>query len=317
MVAERGFIGRGFPPRYNAQRVAPLDLSKLPTQLCPVTEATANGDHFVAEFTSGSNASETGVGLGLSGADLVLSYMGGTCGASSGGWRHMSSGGYFSPNLAFLKRWATGEADGFSYLQHCSNLGLHSAAANAHLYSMWFCFQINDAANTDTHLYSYAYNRDEKRDSVGNGEERYVMDGPTTILNSSSLGSLPMLNLNTVLSSIGSGEFWKAWGIDYKRGLLGYGIKKGEVQPAGFTDCDLYAVMSLNKIVPDGMEGYAGVPVENKVSFIPQDDLAFIGTDNTWQRCFIGNAYVPNANYAYHSYSIKSVTFSRKPFGEV
>lgn len=52
----------------------------------PSAEADANADTFVCEFTGGPSEHEAGVGLGLAGADLVLTQSGGIA-ASSGGYR--------------------------------------------------------------------------------------------------------------------------------------------------------------------------------------------------------------------------------------
>lgn len=67
-----------------------LDDSMDQGVLLPITEATADDNTFVCEMTGGSSSNETGVGGGLSGADLVLTQVG-SVPAASGGWRTISS----------------------------------------------------------------------------------------------------------------------------------------------------------------------------------------------------------------------------------
>jgi len=72
----------------------------LPVVL-PVTEATADADTFVCEFTAASG-NETGVGGGLTGADLVLTAFG-TPGSASGGYRTLDGhvDGFIATATAF------------------------------------------------------------------------------------------------------------------------------------------------------------------------------------------------------------------------
>lgn len=67
----------------------------------PTTEATADSNTFVVEMTGSSAANETGVGGGLSGADLVWTQSG-SIPAASGGFRALDGSMYFSCTDTFL-----------------------------------------------------------------------------------------------------------------------------------------------------------------------------------------------------------------------
>lgn len=74
----------------------------------PTTEAAADANTFVCEFVGGSSANETGVGLGLTGADLVLTQTG-SVGASSGGYRPLANNTQaFSSTVPFLQAFING-----------------------------------------------------------------------------------------------------------------------------------------------------------------------------------------------------------------
>jgi len=66
----------------------------------PYTEAAADANTFVCEFLGGANANETGVGMGLTGADLVLTQVG-SVGASSGGFRALTAAQGFACTAPF------------------------------------------------------------------------------------------------------------------------------------------------------------------------------------------------------------------------
>lgn len=72
----------------------------------PTTEATADANTFVCEFLGGSSANETGVGLGLSGADLVFTQVGSVPAASSGYRALNGTSQYFTGTAAFAAAWA-------------------------------------------------------------------------------------------------------------------------------------------------------------------------------------------------------------------
>lgn len=71
--------------------------------LLPFTEAGADANTFVCEFVGGSSANETGVGLGLAGADLVLTQAGSVPAASSGYRALNGSSMYFTSTAPFLQ----------------------------------------------------------------------------------------------------------------------------------------------------------------------------------------------------------------------
>lgn len=82
------------------ERMSYPHLTGLP-EILPSTEATADASTFVCEFLGGSSANETGVGGGLTGADLVLTQSG-SIAASSSGYRALDgSNDYFSATATF------------------------------------------------------------------------------------------------------------------------------------------------------------------------------------------------------------------------
>lgn len=78
---DSGLATRFGPYTPSSYRTASLSL--------PVTEATADANTFVCEFTGGAGANETGVGGGLTGVDLVLTQVG-SIPAASGGFRTLN-----------------------------------------------------------------------------------------------------------------------------------------------------------------------------------------------------------------------------------
>jgi hypothetical protein len=86
----------------------------------PVTEAKANGDSAVWEFTGAANADETGAGGGLTGLDLVLYQYGGVPGAANGG-RSLTAGSmYFKPTANMIN--AFNLAANLTVIYQCSHL---------------------------------------------------------------------------------------------------------------------------------------------------------------------------------------------------
>lgn len=76
--------------------------------ILPYTEAAAGANTFVCEFTGGAAANETGVGLGLAGADLVFTQVG-SVGASSSGYRPIAGASqYFTCTVPFLQAFLNG-----------------------------------------------------------------------------------------------------------------------------------------------------------------------------------------------------------------
>lgn len=69
--------------------------------ILPTTEAAADSNTFVCEFTGGASANEAGAGGGLSGVDLVLT-QNGSIGAAAGGGRSITGAQYFTCTAALL-----------------------------------------------------------------------------------------------------------------------------------------------------------------------------------------------------------------------
>lgn len=84
-------------------------LRKNPPVFIPITEATADANTFVCEFTGGVGASETGAGGGLTGADLVLTANGSPAGVS-GGFRALDgTDDFFISTAAMLAAMLSGD----------------------------------------------------------------------------------------------------------------------------------------------------------------------------------------------------------------
>lgn len=97
----------------------------------PSTEATADASTFVCEFLGGSSANETGVGGGLTGADLVLTQSG-SIAASSSGYRAMDgSDDYFSATATFA-------ANFFNASEWTYALKFKSFTSAGNKYFFWF-----------------------------------------------------------------------------------------------------------------------------------------------------------------------------------
>lgn len=92
----------------------------------PITEAAADANHFVVEAAGGANANETGVGGGLTGANLDLTRFG-TVGAVSSGWRAISALGGFSVTNTFIDTFLR-NSTGFAILWHLKDFNFATYA---------------------------------------------------------------------------------------------------------------------------------------------------------------------------------------------
>lgn len=89
----------------------------------PILEDNANALNFVCEFNGGANANETGVGGGLTGADLVFSQQNSVPGVASGG-RQLTDGtnmGFTWPAAAW-NAFTVNPTNGFSFVWRFDNL---------------------------------------------------------------------------------------------------------------------------------------------------------------------------------------------------
>lgn len=114
----------------------------------PSTEAAADATTFVCEFTGGAGANETGAGLGLTGADLVLPAFGAPPAASgSPSGRALTGPQGFNCTSAMLAAWATGSewtlAIKARSLTPAASRQLFWILSNAGSYSKQFNLQIN------------------------------------------------------------------------------------------------------------------------------------------------------------------------------
>jgi len=100
------------------------DMPYFNFETLPETEAGADATHFVVEMAGGSNANETGVGGGLTGANLDLARFG-TVGASSSGWRALSAQSGFGVTDTFVDTFLRNAA-GFALLYHLKDFNFAS-----------------------------------------------------------------------------------------------------------------------------------------------------------------------------------------------
>lgn len=113
-LAQRGLDGRVFPVRSSGGGSGRYTFNPLVW-----TQAEADANNFVNEFSGGASANETGVGGGLSGADLVLTQNGGIA-AASGGWRPLTNTQDFTMTSTALNTFLQ-NSGGFSLGWHFRN----------------------------------------------------------------------------------------------------------------------------------------------------------------------------------------------------
>jgi hypothetical protein len=163
----------------------------LPVYL-PVTEAAADANTFVCEMQG--SGSETGVGGGLSGVDLVLTPSG--VGAAAGGYRALNGSAYFNATQAALAALLNG--DEWTIMWAMRNM-----AATAQI---WMAMLSNGAT---AHI------------ALASGVPYSPVPQVTT-----------NQNLPTCVDAMGTAEFRMA--LWRKKGNVHYGIKLGTVWPTGW-----------------------------------------------------------------------------------
>jgi len=185
----------------------------LAFETLPLTEAEADATYFVCEMKGGANANETGVGGGLTGANLDLTRFG-TVGAASSDWRDVSAASGFNVTSAWANAFVR-NASGFTILHHMKNCG--GGGALFYLYS-----------ESPSTLYL-------RLNANVFGAYGYGKFGISLNTSTATLGDLlPTAN-----------EFWTLASVDYINELAFVGISSGVDQPAALTDFTVYGVSTL------------------------------------------------------------------------
>lgn len=187
----------------------------------PITEAKADANNYVVEFDGTAN--ETGVGGGLTGANLVLTDTN-TVGDASGGWRKFTGGGqmHFVPTLAWLNKF-TRNAAGFGLLYHLKDFNF--AAGNEIAYFVGLVTAEWSPILEITNGGCYIYDSEDKKFGVS------AVDVAATWT------ALPA-----------SGEAWVLFSLDYANNLGFCGVSIGATQPAKITD---FAYFGMNMRAQD------------------------------------------------------------------
>lgn len=193
----------------------------------PITKAAADATHFVSEADNSAGGNLTGVGAGLSGADLVFTQTG-TVDAASAGWTSIAANKGFTVTNTFIDTFMR-NATGFSMLWHLKNTTAAASATTAILVYMagtspanWqnFASGITTQAQLITQM-------------IGKFGTNLVCQSatPADILPASS-------------------EFYVLESNDYTNDLSFVGISVGATQPTKLTDFVVYAVSTAAQTVP-------------------------------------------------------------------
>ena len=186
----------------------PLNFDPLPT-----TEAASDANNFVCEFVGVANANETGVGGGLSGADLTLTRFG-TVGAASSGWRTASANSGFSVTSAWVDTFLR-NSTGFAILYHFKDMTTVGDLAN--LYG---------SSPTEFGVLIRATSTSVNTQFSGAGKFGISATAYTT-------GIADLLPV--------TGEFFILGSVDYTNNLSFVGISVSSVQPTKLSDFDFYS----------------------------------------------------------------------------
>lgn len=179
----------------------------------PLTEAGADATHFVCEMKGGSNANETGVGAGLTGANLDLTRFG-TVGAASSDWRAVSANSGFDITSAFADAFIR-NAGGFAILWHGKDVGGDGQLMR------WY--------SSSPSVLSILITAGTKTDLECRGDAKFG--------NIASFYSAARTNFWPA-----SGEFFVLYSVDYTNELAFVGVSVSSTQPTKLTDFDFYSV---------------------------------------------------------------------------
>lgn len=244
-------MGRSYPDRSS------LD-DKYRFKPLPVTEAAATSTAFVCEFTGGSSANETGVGGGLSGADLVFQQYGGPP-AAVDGYRQITKAASmaFGPTVGFMNNFMQ-SALGMSILWRFKDLDPGTASEN-HL-----CYMYSQTTGLSATLMMQSANRRSFNLSfnLANGTDGFgVTAGNSDVSssNSADTGFLAMLSLDFVTRT--------AFG----------GIVRGQVQPTKLSDM-LYFGMNRGDVAFAGASAISGFAYSGTTDSIVGSHISYAPT---------------------------------------
>jgi hypothetical protein len=267
--------GRSFPDRS-------MD-GKYRFRALPITEALADSNNFVCEFVGGSSANETGVGGGISGADLVLTQMGGIAAAVNGARTVAAAAGKgFTAPYGLIDPFARNAA-GFSGLFRFRNI----SAAVGELFA-WGYYGGKNAGGGGFSMFFYA---NEKQ---GSQVSASVINEAGDVMSAGvPYGNGPVvIPPNTDLSLLIS--------FDYTTRLTFWGIGLGDKQPVDLSGFTAFSLM------PPMTTGFTP-PAAAFTGYSPYDSQATWGTSN----CIVGTPNAPSVKS--FGMDIKSVSFAKYP----
>lgn len=216
-------MGRSYPDRSS------LD-DKYRFKPLPVTEAEATSTAFVCEFTGSSSANETGVGGGLSGADLVFTQYGGVLAAASG-YRQLtkSAGMAFVPTVGFVNNFMRSAA-GMSALWLLKDLDI--GTGENHL-----AYLISSTLGVDVRIYTNSVNR----------RSTSLKFDATTTGDACGAG---LSNMDVSSSNGADPTFLMMVSLDYATRTTFCGIKIGHSQPTKLSDMLLFGMNRGDAVFP-------------------------------------------------------------------
>lgn len=185
----------------------------------PETELTSDAANFVCEFPGGNDASETGAGGGLAGANLVLTRFG-AVGAASSGWRAVSANGGFNITSAWVDAFVR-NASGFAMLWHLKNVTTAGSL-----------FYLDSSSPSALEIYCTT-----------------TTNAYVTCKGTARFGVQGSLGLPTVTDLFpSSGELFILMSVDYTNGLSFVGVSIGNTQPSVLSDFDWYCALPADQI---------------------------------------------------------------------
>lgn len=205
--------GRSWPDRTTL-----YDFKKLPE-----TEALADALNYVCETNNASTGgNETGVGGGLSGADLVL-YQAGTLPGAVGGWRTVTDRAVMAlqATATFLSTFLQNAA-GFSALWKLRNINTTGATSGSP--ALFYLYE--DAAKVNC-----VYFR---------GAHFYACSGGISGEDAKAVNVLPPVNRIDLNAGLDVPVYLLS-SVDYAKGLAFSGLSWGK-QPSTLADCATYSI---------------------------------------------------------------------------
>ncbi|PKN07946.1 MAG: hypothetical protein CVU73_11150 [Deltaproteobacteria bacterium HGW-Deltaproteobacteria-8] len=207
----------------------------------PLTEASADANVFVCEFTGGASANETGVGGGLTGSDLVLSQINGV-GASVGGYRPITKDTIqgFGVTAGLINNFARSAA-GFSALWLMKDYDM-GVLTNPNRF-----FEVipNAGGITFSGLFSYP------------GQGGWITTNVSNSASKSLGGTCGSADFSSHLPTNGPISIFTS--VDYATSTFAYGVANMDGQPLSFGACKISTVSSsgIAFAIPDAMSTFS------------------------------------------------------------